>query len=155
MEDPPVRESSIPVGATVLVADDDPAMRDFMLHMLGSAGFTVRPAMDVPEAIERLRDPGVVAAVVDMLFVNSNGLSGLDVLRYIRSRAHLRDIPVIVLTGFSLSRPVVAAIHGLGAELWTKPADIDALVRRLRERIFIPALAGPQRVDQSRASLGA
>lgn len=47
-------------------------------------------------------------AIVDMLFVNSGGRSGLDVLRFIREDAGLRHLPIIVLTGFPLNHEVVA-----------------------------------------------
>jgi CheY-like chemotaxis protein len=35
-----------PVTPTVVVADDDPAMRQFVRHVLTDAGYNVRTAMD-------------------------------------------------------------------------------------------------------------
>jgi DNA-binding response OmpR family regulator len=66
-----------------------------------------------------------------MLFVNSAGRSGLDVLRHVRSTAGLKDVPVVVLTGFTLNQAIVAEVESLRGELWTKPMSPRALVERL------------------------
>ncbi len=120
-----------PPAPVVLVADDDPAMRDFAAHVLRDAGYNVRKAMAVPEAIECLRLPGVSAAVVDMLFVNSGDHTGLDILRFIRTQPALERVPVMMITGFPLKPSVVAEVHALRAELWAKPIDPAFLVQRV------------------------
>ena len=119
----------------VLVVDDDPSMRTFVGHALSDAGYDVRAAMDVLEGVECLRDPGVAVAVLDMLFVNSDGRSGLDLLRYIRGNPKLRSLPVIVLTGFSLNRTVTDEVATLRAELWHKPIDPLDLVQRINQLV--------------------
>lgn len=125
-----------PLAPVVLVADDDPAMREFVARVLRDAGYNVRVAMDVPRALECLRLPGVSAAVLDMLFVNSNGRSGLDILRYIRTHPDLERMPVVMLTGFPLNHSVVAEVHALRAELWHKPIDRVFLVQRLHDLLY-------------------
>jgi CheY-like chemotaxis protein len=125
-----------PVAPTVLVADDDPAMRRFLAHVLKDAGYNVRVAMDIREALDHLRLPGVTAAVVDMLFVNSNGMSGLDILRRIRGHAELAHIPVMVFTGFPLNPQVVNEVSALRGELWHKPVDPAFLVQRLHDLLY-------------------
>src|SRR5689334_4068083 len=101
-----------PLRRGVLAADDDPAMRTLLSHALANAGYRPHTAMDVREAIAQLRCPGagIAAAIVDMLFVNSAGQSGLDLLRFIRADVLLSHIPVIVLTGFPLNHHVVSEI---------------------------------------------
>jgi two-component system phosphate regulon response regulator PhoB len=115
----------------VVVADDDPAMRALISHALTDSGYRPYTAMDVREAIDQLRHPGVAAAIVDMLFVNSGGRSGLDVLRFIRENPGLRHLPIIVLTGFPLNHEVVAEIESRHAELWYKPVDVGHITMRL------------------------
>lgn len=120
-----------PAGPLVVVADDDPDMRRFLRDLLNHRGYDVMTAMDVREALKHLCAPDVAAAVVDMLFVNSAGYSGLDLLRFVRSSPRLLQLPVIVLTGFPLNRAVTREIEMLGGELWHKPFDPYALVDRL------------------------
>ena len=122
----------------VVVADDDPAMRGLLSHALRDAGYAAYTAMDIREAIGQVRRPGVVAAIVDMLFVNSGGQSGLDLLRFIRRHARLSDLPVIVLTGFSLNRTVVAELDACRGELWHKPVDPIEITDRLAQLISPP-----------------
>jgi DNA-binding response OmpR family regulator len=91
--------------------------------------------MDVPEAMDHLRRPGVAAAILDMLFVNSAGRSGLDLLQFIRGDPLLADLPVIILTGFHLNRHVIAQVEGDRAEMWVKPINLAQLTRRLGELV--------------------
>jgi CheY-like chemotaxis protein len=130
-----------PVAPTVLVADDDPAMRTYLGHVLKDAGYNVRIAMDIREAIHHLRLPGVSAAIVDMLFVNSNGKSGLDILRHIRSHPGTEEMPVLVFTGFPLNAEVTNDVSALRGELWHKPVDPAFLVQRLHDLLYQRSVA--------------
>jgi len=127
-----------PIRPGVVAADDDPAMRALISHALTDAGYRPYTAMDVREALDQLRRPGVAAAIVDMLFVNSGGRSGLDVLRFIREDPGLQHLPVIVLTGFPLNHEVVAEIESRHAELWHKPVDVGHITMRLDEILQAP-----------------
>ena len=130
------------MAPVVLVVDDDPQMRDFMAHVLRDAAYNVETAMDIPDAIHHLRRPDVALAVLDMLFVNSGGRSGLDALRYMRTHRHLEKVPALVLTGFPLNRAVVAEIQSLGGELWHKPVDPAFLVQRVHDLIYQQPVTG-------------
>lgn len=126
-----MRHKNAPAGPVVVVADDDPSMREFLKHVLTEAGSEARVAMDVIEAIDKLKQPSVSAAILDMLFVNSAGYSGMDLLEFIRHDEQLAHVPVIVITGFPINAQEVAKIKNLGAELWHKPFDPAELVERL------------------------
>ena len=116
---------------TVLVVDDDPSVRRLLDRALRKGEFHVHAVMDIGGAMDALVTRRFVAVVLDMLFVNSAGRSGLDVLRHIRSTPLLKDLPVVVLTGFVLNKAIVAEVESLGAELWSKPISPRALVERL------------------------
>jgi DNA-binding NtrC family response regulator len=91
--------------------------------------------MDVWEAAEHLRLPNVRAAVFDMLYVNSDGRSGLDLLQFVRSERSLQELPVIMLTGFELNAGVVDEVRKRSAELWHKPVDPFRLIERLQQLV--------------------
>ena len=130
------------VAPVVLVVDDDPQMRDFVAHVLRDAAYNVETAMDIPGAIQRMHRPNLGLAVLDMLFVNSGGQSGLDALRYMRTHPHLERVPALVLTGFPLNRSVVAEIQSLGGELWHKPIDPAFLVQRVHDLVYQQPVGG-------------
>jgi DNA-binding response OmpR family regulator len=124
-----------PAKPVVVVADDDPDIRRLLSHVLSEAGYDVTTAMDLYEAMDLVRAPGVAAVILDMLFVNSGGRSGLDLLQFIRSQPHLKDLGVIVITGFSLNHTVVTQINAHRAELWHKPVDPIDLVQRVHHLV--------------------
>ena len=123
------------VKPIVVLAEDDPGVRRLFERVLSAAGYKVLPAMDVREAMDCLLRPGVRAAVLDMLFTNSGGRSGLDLLRFIRGDALLLHLPVIVLTGFQLNRDVTLQIEAHRAQVWHKPVDLLQFVKRLDELV--------------------
>jgi CheY-like chemotaxis protein len=67
-----------------------------------------------PDAARELPD-------VVLLDLRLPGLSGMDVLRAMRGDAHLRAVPVIVLTTSSLDEDVVEAYRAGANEYVTKP----------------------------------
>jgi len=121
------------LSPVILVADDDPQMRGFVAHVLRDAAYNVQTAMDIPGAIKCLHRPDIALAVLDVLFVNSGGQSGLDALRFMRTHPRLEKVPALVLTGFPLNHHVVAEIQSLGGELWHKPIDPAFLVQRVHD----------------------
>jgi PleD family two-component response regulator len=61
------------------------------------------------------------------------GVSGLDVVRYMRRVEQTQHIPVILLTGFGVDHVLTSAAFGLGvADLIMKPVDPWALRTKVR-----------------------
>ena len=81
-------------SAKVYVIDDDPAMRDSLDFLLGSAGFSVRLFDSAQVFLDELAklEPGCVVTDVRM-----PGIDGMELLRRVNSGA--RKLPVIVMTG--------------------------------------------------------
>ncbi len=96
--------------ARVLVVDDDTLMREVLKALLRDEGFEVageaRDGQSALALLERTR-PDIVC-----LDVNMPGMSGLDVLKSIRSR--YSDIRVVMITGDSSMGTVREAV-GYGA----------------------------------------
>jgi PAS domain S-box-containing protein len=90
---------SAPAGpVTVMVVDDDEAIRSLTSDMLEQCGFAVVTAEDGVAAIERLREqPSAIDAVI--LDMTMPRLSGEDTYRGLL--ALRRDLPVIVASGYS------------------------------------------------------
>jgi len=112
----------------ILVADDDPDMRELVATTLRADGYDVGEARDGNELLERLEqafdDPGIRPDVV-LTDVMMPGLSGLGVLEALR-RAQLH-FPVVLMT--VLKDPSVHIVaKRLGAVgVLGKPFDVDDL----------------------------
>jgi DNA-binding response OmpR family regulator len=82
-------------GQTILVAEDDRAIRELLTHHLECEGFTVAGASDGHAALRRAR----TAADLLVLDVGLPGVDGYDVVRTLRREE--RRIPIVVLTARS------------------------------------------------------
>ncbi|MET0648733.1 MAG: response regulator [Pyrinomonadaceae bacterium] len=106
---------------TILLAEDDRALRRYLEVVLRRAGYEVLPAADGLEAMKALLSTPVDAVVTDALMPH---LSGHELCRFLREHPKLKDIPVVLLSGAdSTARPA-----GAGADLYlSKPVPADEL----------------------------
>jgi two-component system chemotaxis response regulator CheY len=118
-------ESRILPLKTILVVDDSVTMRRMIIAALRHVGnVSFDQASSGLEAIERLAVSSVDVVLLDL---NMPDMHGFEVLRFIRSHARFRDIPVVVLTtrGDEASRTTAL---GEGATLYmTKPFAPESL----------------------------
>jgi EAL domain-containing protein (putative c-di-GMP-specific phosphodiesterase class I)/DNA-binding NarL/FixJ family response regulator len=117
-----------PDQPTILVADDEPAMRSLIERALTQRGLRVILAADGREALDLLARHHVDVALLDL---NMPILGGLETLRRIRADARYRTIRVIVITG---SDTETARVSGLerGADDWlAKPFSLNELHARI------------------------
>jgi CheY-like chemotaxis protein len=82
--------------ATVLIVDDDAALRESLAETLTDLGHTPRLASSGREGLAALSDE-IDAVLLDLRM--PGGLDGIDVLRRIRSQQDAP--PVVVLTAFA------------------------------------------------------
>jgi len=108
--------------ATVLIVDDDAALREGLAESLTDLGHTVRMASSGREGLAALSDE-VDAVLLDLRM--PGGIDGIEVLR--RIRAHDDAPPVVVLTAFASAENTIEAMR-LGAfDHLTKPIGRDEL----------------------------
>ena len=116
----------------ILLVDDEAANRDMLSRRLERRGYTIALAASGDEALAAL-DGEVFAAV--LLDVQMPGMSGLDVLRQIRTRWAAAQLPVLMVTAKDGSEDIVTALN-LGANDYiTKPIDFAVAVARLRTQL--------------------
>ena len=113
-------------AGTVLVIDDDAAVRDLLQRLLAREGFRVLPAAGGEEGLRLARARAPDAITLDVLMP---GMDGWAVLAALKADPALADVPVVMLTiaddkalGFSLG----------AVEYLTKPVDRARLLRVLR-----------------------
>lgn len=131
--------------ATVLIVDDDAALRESLAETLTDLGHTPRLASSGRDGLAALSDE-IDAVLLDLRM--PGGLDGIDVLRRIRSQ---QDAPaVVVLTAFASAENTIEAMR-LGAfDHLTKPigrAELKALLDRLPQRTPTRAAARQSRAD--------
>jgi CheY-like chemotaxis protein len=110
----------------VLVVDDDRSIRTLVDELLtAELGARVRGAGDGYEAMRAVLAARPALVLLDLMLPN---LDGLTVLRWLRGRPGLADVPVIALTGMPRERAELALERGADGVV-LKPFDLDELVR--------------------------
>lgn len=114
---------------TVLVVDDDAAVRGSLVAVLAAAGIEAVGCGRADEAVRLATEHPVGAAVVDYRLPDSDGLR---LARWLRTLdPHL---PVVLLTGHASTESAVAAVGQLDAYL-VKPVAPPQLVRTVRQAL--------------------
>jgi DNA-binding response OmpR family regulator len=85
---------------TVLVVEDDAAVRRMYRAALSFAGFVVLEADDALAALRSLDQYPIDLVVLDLMLPT---LSGLAVQQEIASHAHTANLPVVIVTGSDIS----------------------------------------------------
>ena len=114
------------MGGKVYVIDDDPAMRDSLDFLLGSAGFSVRLFDSAQIFLNELPklEPGCIVTDIRM-----PGIDGMELLRKLNAASGAaRKLPVIVMTGHG-DVPLAVEAMKLGAlDFLEKPFEDDRLI---------------------------
>jgi two-component system KDP operon response regulator KdpE len=111
---------------TILIVDDEPAIRRLLRTSLGGQGFGVVEAGSGAEALQQIEREKPDLLILDLGLPD---VSGIEVIRSVRVRSAL---PIIVLSVRDDERGKVEALD-LGADDYvTKPFGTEELVARIR-----------------------
>ena len=127
--------------ATLLVADDDPGVRESLERTLTREGYRVVLASDGRAALERVQAGGIDLIVTDL---KMPGLTGLDLLR--AAKAITPDVDVILLTAFGTVEEAVKAMKDGAYDFLTKPFRREQLLKLIDK-----ALERRDLIEQNRA----
>ncbi|MDR6864173.1 response regulator transcription factor [Phycicoccus sp. 3266] len=116
-----------PQGTRVLVADDDPDIRDLVDFKLSQAGYAVQAVPDGLAAWEAYQQEAPALVILDVMMP---GLSGIDVLRKIRD-SETPSTPVLLLSAKSRDTDVDTGF-AVGADDYViKPFSPRELLHRV------------------------
>jgi DNA-binding response OmpR family regulator len=110
--------------------DDDPTVRTLAKVLLEKNGFRVAEVGDGPAAIEHFAAGGECALVV--LDLDLPTLSGLEVLRRIRSSPSTAGVPVVVLTGSEGDEIEIDAMNAGADDYIRKPLEPARFIARVK-----------------------
>ena len=137
---------------TVLVVEDEPAIRELLKVNLVDAGYDVRAVPDAEEAQVQLSE-----ALPDLLLLDwmLPGKSGLVLAKELRGAARTRELPIIMITARTDEADKVAGLEAWVDDYVTKPfsprelkARIKAVLRRRApEAAQEPLAAGTLKLD--------
>ena len=135
----------MPDQATLLVADDDEAVRLSLERTLTREGYGVVLASDGQAALDRLRQGGIDLLLSDL---KMPGLTGLELLKLAKEVAP--DVDVILLTAFGTVEEAVRAMKDGAIDFLTKPLQRAQLLRVVRQALERRSLIQQNRALQQR-----
>ena len=120
-------------SARVLVVDDDPDVRAFLVETLEGLGHTVFAASGGEEALALLPRCTPDIALIDYAMP---GMHGADLARAARSA--MPDLSIVLVTGFAETEQLEAAL-GPSAPVLRKPFTVAALAEAVARRTAVAA----------------
>lgn len=117
---------SLSLNGTVLVIDDDQAMRELLCEDLERRGHQVLTADKISVARELLASHDVDLILTDL---NMPGMNGIEFCRELHARRP--DLPVLIITAFGSLETATDALRAGAYDFVTKPVDLDLLAHAL------------------------
>ncbi len=112
---------------TILVVDDEAAIRTTLSQLLGYEGYTVLTAADGPAALETVQQEKVDVILLD---VKMPAMDGLEVLSRLASGQ--QRVPVIIISGHGTVETAVEAVRQGAYDFLEKPLERDRLLVTIR-----------------------
>src|SRR4051812_12886372 len=114
---------------TVLIAEDEPEVRNYLALALTCQGFDVEFAQDGEEAVAYLQKTKKIVSLLllDLIMPRMNGFETLKIVK--RTWPHL---PVITLSGSCTPAHVAAVMRGGASDFLAKPIAHDDLLRTIQ-----------------------
>ncbi|MBF0316568.1 MAG: chemotaxis response regulator CheY [Nitrospirae bacterium] len=117
----------------ILVVDDFSTMRRIVKNILKQLGFDkIEEAEDGEQAFTKLKSGGFDFLVTDW---NMPNVSGLELLKRVRSDAKLKSMPVLMVTAEAEKEQVVEAVKAGVNNYVIKPFTADVLKEKI-DKIF-------------------
>lgn len=113
----------------VLIVDDYKTMLRIVRNLLRQLDFhNVEEAMDGSEALDKLRQDKFGLVISDW---NMQPMTGIDLLREVRSDENLKNIPFVMITAESKPQNVITAKEAGVSNYIVKPFNAETLKSKL------------------------
>lgn len=121
-------------GETVLVVEDDPAVRLVVVEVLAGLAYRTLQAENGAQALEIIRSPqrlDLMVSDVGMPHMNGRDLAAI-------SRSIRPGLKVLFMTGYAGGATEHAGFLDRGMDMIAKPFAVDALARKVRDMLAMP-----------------
>jgi two-component system nitrogen regulation response regulator GlnG len=134
----PVMETAVAAGRTILIADDDKAIRTVLSQALGRAGYEVRTTGTAATLWNWVSDGAGDLVITDVVMPDENGLDLIPRIKKIRP-----DLRIVVMSAQNTLLTAVKATERGAFEYLPKPFDLSELVSVVRRALSAPKHATP------------
>ena len=112
----------------VLIADDEPDIREFLQYNLSAEGYEVFTAKDGDEALEKAKRIQPDLIVLDVMMPKK---SGVEVCQLLRSQSAFKDTIIVMLTALNDDGSHIKGLENGADDYIGKPISPKVLVSRI------------------------
>lgn len=117
------------MAGSILVVEDEQAIRDLLESSLQGAGYRVMCAGNVPQAEALVRDSRPDLVLLDWVLP---GIPGPSFARRLRSDQRTKDISIVLLSARAEEQDKIAALESGADDYVTKPFSAGELLARIK-----------------------
>jgi len=123
-------------GARVLVVDDSPMVCAYVKEKLSSSFLEadVTTVTNGADALKQALDDTFDCVICDL---RMPGLDGFAVLRQLRQRFNLNELPILILTVAERTQDKVAGFHAGASDFLVKPVAEEELLARVQTHVLL------------------
>jgi two-component system response regulator FlrC len=118
------------VKESVLIVEDDAALREALTDTLRAAGITAVAAGDARAALECLDSTEIALVISDVQMPGPSGYELLSEIKRLRA-----DLPVVLMTAYGTIAQAVSAMREGATDYIVKPFDAQALIDMARRQL--------------------
>jgi len=115
---------------SVLVVEDDAALREALIDTLRASGLAALPAADATTALALLETAEIALVISDVQMPGINGYQLLTSIKRLRP-----DLPVVLMTAYGTVAQAVSAMREGATDYIVKPFDAQALIEMARRQL--------------------
>ncbi|MDE1902011.1 MAG: response regulator [Alphaproteobacteria bacterium] len=119
--------------ADILVVEDNPAVREFIVRSLASAGYDISAAADGQDALDALAHKKFDVLVTDIVMPNVDGIAlAMKAVRL------FPDLRIVMISGYAQERMRAHNLDALVHKIIAKPFSLEEICEAVKNALAMP-----------------
>lgn len=132
---------------SILIIDDEKAIRKTLTEILGFEGYKIEEAADGEEGLRKFKEKNYDLVLCDIKMPKLDGIEFLEKAREINS-----EVPIIIISGHGNIETAVEAVKKGAYDYISKPPDLNRMLITLRNAMDKTSLVAETKVLKRRVS---
>ena len=130
---PPTNSQPPACEASILIAEDNPAVREFIARSLSSAGYRVETAVDGQQALDILANEKFDVLVSDIVMPNVDGIA-----LAMKATRLFPSLRVVMVSGYAQERMRAHNLDALVHKIIAKPFSLEEICEAVKNVMSLP-----------------